>query len=328
MGLSAVLADAKDGVLKGYEEGVNFQSDFVGDVAAYKNSLDAMGLSEKIGHYAGVAAGELVNIFTFGAVAYNNMYSLPSDVKLAGRIDPDVDLDEPTDHSLDYFLDIDGEGWDDVDIDDAGNVVLFPVAGERAVPGRRRYFARGETPSGRRARGNSELEANVANADVDILNLPVVRAPIFYRVDERDKVDLDNYVPGTIGSVSEEDSNDPYAGLSDDEAVKMYWADAFEDIARVENAVFDAKRSELSPEYVAKVEDAWNVGKILKEQYSGDTRTEKQIEADRSIAYQAKMKLVDSGKATITEDRGLDRFGIPIIRISDGNGEYLPEEGR
>jgi hypothetical protein len=331
-----VLSDARDGVRSGYKEGVNFQSDFVDDIADYGAALDGMGLSEKIGHYAGVAAGELVNIFTFGAVAYKNMYSLPSDVRLAGRIDDSNLEDDVSDayaeditHLAAYVSEDDVEDWAHVELDSDGNVVLLDDE-ERVYSGIRcRYFANGVSSAGRRDRNGSNLENSVNGVNLD--GEAVNEAPYTHRIDELDKADLENYLILANRDPVEDDFDvDSHPELGDEEAVKMYWSEALKEIEKVQDSVIDggiARQDAFYDVDANATPDPIHRTRELKP-FAGTQRTDAEVEADRSIAYQAKLKLVDEGKARITKRRGVDKFGIPILEISTRLDEFLPEEGR
>jgi hypothetical protein len=57
-----------------------------------------------------------------------------------------------------------------------------------------------------------------------------------------------------------------------------------------------------------------------------NAKTKDETIANRLWEYTRKRGLVDRGQATILEERGLDKYNIPIIKISEN--DILPEPGR
>ena len=200
MGLGAVLADAKSGLYSGCDRGSAFQSTSDDDVAAYGAELDGMSFSEKGGHYVGVAAGEILNIATFGILAYRKFYALPGDVGDVDRVasgDLETEVSGGVSESgsvNNYEVDADSSDNYEKDIVDengnicgpngdfypsqekytkavADNVNLVNDVGDgddKDSNGRRIYFANGK--NARRDRRGSKLEESVevaVGADIE-----------------------------------------------------------------------------------------------------------------------------------------------------------------
>ncbi|MBU3923503.1 MAG: hypothetical protein KJ592_01155 [Nanoarchaeota archaeon] len=75
---------------------------------------------------------------------------------------------------------------------------------------------------------------------------------------------------------------------------------------------------------------AWDEAEKIKKRTTTQPQPQKPIAdtiAERQEAYRIKMQLVQTGRATILEDKGFDKYNIPIIKISQ-NDEHLPSPGR